>query len=130
MLSITGIVGFYSQQNKAFIFKQCYLLIMLTAKRKSFRTTMHDGNVHILSCFDLMNIGMVIQFQGKLKEQQLIKAIKLSIEKIPVLKSIFVKKWRHAWWQEKENIDIHKIVKIVRSKNDTSDHIDFFFNAP
>jgi NRPS condensation-like uncharacterized protein len=99
---------------------------MFSKKRNSFRATLHDGNVHILSFLGLMNIGMVIQFQGKLREKLFIKAVKLSIEKIPVLRARFVKTWWNVRWQVNKNIDISKIVKIEKVKKNSSDHIDFF----
>ena len=72
-----------------------------------------------------MNIGMVIQFEGKLNKDRLLRAVKLSIEKIPVLKARFTIKFWGARWEEK-NIDVSNIVSIVKAKESIPDNIDFF----
>ncbi len=79
-------------------------------------------------------IHFIAEFDGKLDEERLARAMRLLMDAEPVLGSRFVNHWRSPWWQRDEGLATEDFFSVVEGgPGDVEDFISEqmdFFSAP
>ena len=77
---------------------------------------------------DSMAVHSVLSLSGRLEEDRLARAVRLSLDAEPILGCRFVERWFHPYWRRREDLDVVGVCE-VRSSSDCHAEMEEFFKA-
>lgn len=83
---------------------------------QKFNSVFGDRAVFGMLRFYDAQLHCVISFDGRVDENRLARAVRLSLDAEPILGCRFVRHWRRPYWQRRDDLDQIELLRLVRTE--------------
>lgn len=90
-----------------------------------FRAVFGDRGVFGMRKFFDGQLHCIISLDGRIDENRLAKAIRLTLDAEPVLGCKFINRWWHPYWQRRIDLDCIEIFRLVETKQSEHEILKF-----